>query len=628
MAPEDDAQLASRSDPGREPSQSDRSRGTDDAEARFPEVPGYDLVDEIGRGGMGVVYEAYQRSTGRKVAIKFMRGLGRDLSLRFEREIDLLARLSIPGVVAVIDSGVHNGRWYYVMEHVDGVPLDQRVAPGSADIRQTLGLVAAVADVVNSAHERGVLHRDLKPSNILVEEDGRVRLLDFGLAKAVDPDTGVNADITISEPGRPMGTLAYMPPEQAAGQGASVRSDVYAIGVIAFYLLTGRIPIEISGTLVEAVERIRTAPIPRASTLRQRLNADIDAILAKATRKLPADRYASAAELAADIRRHLDGRPITARPLSGPVRAWRWAMRNKVLVGVVGGASVALLAMGVASFVRVVQERDRANALLLETFAHFRQVDRMEDVARQRAAAAERVYGKRSRLYVVSALQHALVLERLQRYVEAEQIVAEALGIMQSLRGISEPDLSLANLYMGRILGWSGRYEEAITYLELARALAHKTRLNVPSMERGAGLVEAHASLFLGNALSQLGRHSQGITHLEKAWAWWTEDPAGRDDGWYSGAVRTYADCLLRLGRTDDAERVLTDALERASKARPFDVDRRLRFVQTLADFYAAIGRVDEAKALAEEVQRAVAGGRTPFAQSLNFPEMEPGDAP
>lgn len=588
----------------------------------FPEVPGYDLVDELGRGGMGVVYEGYQRSTGRKVAIKFMRGLGRDLSLRFEREVDLLARLTIPGVVSVIDSGTHAGRWYYVMERVDGVPLDERIPPGEGDIRQTLTLLADVADVVTSAHERGVLHRDLKPSNILVDNDGRVRLLDFGLAKSIDPDSGVNAEVTISEPGRPMGTLAYMPPEQAAGHGASVRSDVYALGVIGYFLLTGQHPIQIGGTLLEAVDRIRTAPIPRASTLRDRLNADIDAILAKATAKLPADRYATAADLAADIRRWLQGRPITARRVSGAVRAWRWAMRNKILVGVVGGACVAIVAIGVSAFVRVLHERDRANALLLETFSHFQQVEQMEDVARQRVAAAERIYGKNNRLYAVAVLQLGLVLERLQRNVEAEVVIREGVEIVRRLKGVSDADRSLAAIYLGRILFWQTKHEEAIPLLQESRHYAQKALREDPNVADGAAFVEAHAALFLGSSLKDSGRLAESEEPLRSACQWWSADPPARDDGWYTGALRTYADCLVKLGRPDEALAVFLEAIRREEQAVPLDENRRLRIVQSLAELYMFLGRQEEAKPYAEEFRRALEAGRKPFSQQLHFPEF------
>ncbi|MBX3362698.1 MAG: serine/threonine protein kinase [Phycisphaeraceae bacterium] len=590
----------------------------------LPEAPGYDLVEEIGRGGMGVVYEAYQRSTGRKVAIKFMRGLGRDLSIRFEREIDLLARLSIPGVVSVIDSGVHNGNWYYAMEHIDGEPLDERVQPGKGDVRETMGLVASVAEVVTSAHERGVLHRDLKPSNILVEKDGRVRLLDFGLAKSIDPDSGVNAEVTISEPGRPMGTLAYMPPEQASGDGASVRSDVYAIGVIAFYLLTGRHPIEIGGTLIEAVQRIRTTPIPKPSAYRPRVSTDIDAIISKATAKLQADRYATAAELASDIRNHLAGRPISARRVSGVVRVWRWVMRNRILVGVVGGALIAMIVMGIASFMRVVRERDRANSLLLETFSHFSDISQMEDMAFKRAAAAERIYGKQSRLYVVATLQYAILLEHRQRYVEAEHLAREALAVLAELKGISDGDRSLASLYMGRILGWQGKHDEAITLLTESRSLARNARLGGRVDPFAAGHTEAHAALFLGNNLQLVGRHSDSLEPLEYAYRWWAEDPPTRDDGWYTGAIRTYAESLLRIGEVAQAEGVLLESYQRDSAAVPMDLPRHLRNAVALADFYTAVGRADDAKPYRDEVARALDAGIMPLKQDVRYPEFPP----
>jgi predicted Ser/Thr protein kinase len=462
---------AARSGAGRTPSADEIE--PDELEA-LPEIPGYDIIEEIGRGGMGVVYEAYQRSTGRRVAIKFMRGGGRALALRFEREIDLLARLSHPGVVSVLDSSAASGRWYYVMEYVDGRPLDAHIPPGTADPRATLALLASVAEVVNEAHQRGVLHRDLKPANILVERDGRVRLLDFGLAKAIDPESGAHAELTISDAGRPMGTLAYMPPEQAAGgsKGISVRSDVYALGVIGFYLLTGRHPIDIDGKLIDVVQRIQTSPIARPSSIRAGLNADIDAIITKATAKLPQDRYPTAADLASDIRRWLAGAPITARMLPRSVRAWRWIRRNRVLVAVVSLCLGLLATMGWVSVGRIIDERDRANALLLETFAQFRQVDGMEELARQRIKTAEQLYGAGSRFHAIAIIQLGLVLERLQRHVEAEVYLKQGLDMVRNLRAATPADLSIACLHHGRVLVWAGRMEEARAALEESAAIA------------------------------------------------------------------------------------------------------------------------------------------------------------
>ena len=197
--------------------------------------PGYDVVRQVGKGGQGVVYEAVQRATKRTVAIKAMRGgvfiTARERT-RFQREVEFAARLQHPNIVSVLDSGIHQGRDFFVMEFVEGARIDQVESPGKSSVRETLGLMAEVCDVVDYAHQRGVLHRDLKPSNIIIDERRQPHILDFGLAKAMDPAASSAGGITISEPGQILGTLGYMSPEQSRGQfeQMSVRSDVYSLG--------------------------------------------------------------------------------------------------------------------------------------------------------------------------------------------------------------------------------------------------------------------------------------------------------------------------------------------------------------------------------------------------------------
>ena len=341
--------------------------GADCAPAEeFPELDGYDIVDLIDRGGMGVVYEAYQRSTGRRVAIKFMLAtaqteVGRR---RFEREVELIARLQHPNIVSVLDSGLDRGHYYYVMEYVDGRPLSEVLPPGRCNPRETLALVATATEAVDYAHQRGVLHRDLKPSNILIDEHGGVHLLDFGLAKAFDPASRMGVERSLSEPGQVVGTLAYMSPEQSRGQldQMSVRSDVYSLGALAYELLAGTLPCAIDGALADVLGRIMHHDPARPSALRPELDADIDAILLKALDKRPEGRYSTAAQLAADLRHYLADEPILARSPGSVTRLARWVRRHR---GVAGVSAVALLLIVViisVSFVQIMAERDRAVA--------------------------------------------------------------------------------------------------------------------------------------------------------------------------------------------------------------------------------------------------------------------------
>lgn len=351
--------------PNTAPLASAASAPSSDAGGPLPQIDGYDLIAQIGRGGMGVVYEGLQHATGARVAIKFMLtppGAAESLRRRFEREVDLIARLQHPYIVRLIDSGVHRGQYFYVMDYVEGrSPLLAFPARGGPPTSAAIELIEKICAAVDFAHQRGVLHRDLKPSNILVDERGDPHLLDFGLAKSIDPSSGAWLDATLSEPGQLLGTLGYMSPEQSRGErGGSVRSDVYSLGAIAYELFTGQLPCKLDGPLSQVLSRIEKVDPPRPSSLVPALRGDLDAILLKALAKEPLQRYATAGELAADLQRHRRREPIAARPASIWLRGQRWVQRNRAVAAVGGAALVSLLALGVFSAVRIIRERDRA----------------------------------------------------------------------------------------------------------------------------------------------------------------------------------------------------------------------------------------------------------------------------
>ncbi len=344
---------------------------------KLPEVEGYDVVRRIGQGGMGVVFEGVQQATGRPVAIKFMLDGSMDAAAarkRFEREIDVVAGLQHPGIVSIVDAGVRKGRYFYVMEFVPGKPLDEALKPGQCEIRHAMDLVARICDAVDYAHQRGVLHRDLKPSNILIDAHGDPHLLDFGLAKRVE-DAGAaggahgRLGVTIAEPGQLVGTVAYMSPEQTLGKTGQtgVRSDVYALGVIAYELVAGKLPVEMEGSIREVLTRIAEKEPSPASALRAGVSRDLDAVLLRALEKNPARRYATAGEFASDLRLFLTGMPVTARRVGAVGRSWRWVMRNQAMASVIAAAAVILVTVSTWAIARIIVERDRANAKALET---------------------------------------------------------------------------------------------------------------------------------------------------------------------------------------------------------------------------------------------------------------------
>jgi predicted Ser/Thr protein kinase len=329
------------------------------AQAPLPRTIGrYRVMRLLGEGGMGTVYEAEQDNPRRTVALKVLRaGLPSELLRRFAHEAQILGRLQHPGIAQVYDAGVaESGQPYFAMELIAGVPLAEYARQQTLDVPGRLELVARVADAVQHAHERGVIHRDLKPGNILVNSSGQPKVLDFGVARAAD--LGLTAGGGRTEAGQLLGTLGYMSPEQASGDPSAIdpRGDVYAMGVLLYELLARRLPYSLDGlALPEAVRVIREQEPSRLGSLDSRLRGDVETIVAKALEKERARRYASAGELAADLRRHMSHEPIRARPPSALYQLRKFARRHKALVGAVLGVMAALLAGTVVSLLYAVR---------------------------------------------------------------------------------------------------------------------------------------------------------------------------------------------------------------------------------------------------------------------------------
>ncbi len=359
---------------------SSRSTGSslwrDDADRSFARpstlkgvtVPGYDILEELGRGGMGVVYKAMHRRLGRLVALKMVLAgvhVGQVGLARFRAEAEAVAQLLHSNIVQIYETGEHEGRPYFSLEFVDGGSLDQRLRESPTSPRSAAKLVETLARTMDVAHQRGIVHRDLKPANILLAKIGSQssmvrhrevdsatlpgdhwsrstipKIADFGLAKRVDEDSSQTQSGTI------LGTPSYMAPEQASGRNREIgpAADIYSLGAILYELLVGRPPFKASNPIDTVRQVIEQEPVPPRQ-LEPRVPHDLETICLKCLEKDPAHRFATAAELADDLRRFVDDEPIHARPTPAWERAWKWGKRRKAIVALLGLSAMTVIGM-------------------------------------------------------------------------------------------------------------------------------------------------------------------------------------------------------------------------------------------------------------------------------------------
>ena len=328
----------------------------EEGERPLPEFPGHEVEGQIGRGGMGVVYRARDVRLGRVVALKTLaeaRYATREQVERFLDEARAVARLRHPNIMAIHAIGEHEGRPYLSLEYLEGGSLAQRLANGPMAPRPAAALVETLARAVEVAHRAGVVHRDLKPGNVLLTAEGVPKVGDFGLAKLMDSDSALTCS------GQVMGTPSYMAPEQAEGHSSRVGppADVYALGAILYQSLTGRPPF-LGHSALETIRLAATTDAVPPTRLRPEVSRNLETVCLKCLEKDPGSRYESAAGLADDLRRFLDGRPILARPVSQVGRMLRWAGRNPRLA-MVSGLLVAMFALGAPGFFALWVAADR-----------------------------------------------------------------------------------------------------------------------------------------------------------------------------------------------------------------------------------------------------------------------------
>ena len=391
-------------------------------------VGAYRLVREIGRGGMSRVFLA-ERADGefeQQVALKLLRpGFDSDIDvMRFRAERQILASLSHPNIARLLDGGVTDDALpYLILEYIDGMPVDRYCQSRGLSTRPRLQLFLTIADAVDYAHRHSVVHRDLKPSNVLVTSDGTVKLLDFGVAKLLEQHPP-GARPTTRTTHRWL-TPEYAAPEQIRGKGITPRTDVYQLGAALYELLTGRTPFGNCGETIHELERAILEQDP--DSLGRTLGGDLDAIVLKALRKNPDERYASASEFADDVRRHLTGHPVRARRQTLGYRTRRFAYRNRLRLA----AAAGVLVLVVTSVLTVSVEEERSRRALAQLASRAGVADSLPTVVNELLAlsqAAGLTDSAAARGLVRSGLTYA---RAASRQPQRQAQVLEAAGIVQ-----------------------------------------------------------------------------------------------------------------------------------------------------------------------------------------------------
>ena len=362
----------------------------------------YELLDEIARGGMGVVFKARQVNLNRVVALKMILAgqLANDSDVkRFYAEAEAAAKLDHPGIVPIFEIGQHDGQHYFSMAFIEGESLAKKVANGPLPPREAAEIVKKVAETVEYAHQKGIIHRDLKPANVLLDGQGQPKVTDFGLAKQLKGDSGLTGT------GQILGTPSYMPPEQASGNLDQVgpQSDVYSLGAVLYCLLTGRPPFQAASPMDTLMQVLEQEPVALRQ-LNPQVPLDLETIALKCLEKEVSRRYAKATDLAGELGRFLRGEPILARPVGIVDRAWRWCKRNRTVAGLTAAVASALIAGTIVSSYFAVEERHRAvseskarqEALTQKGIAdeNAMRADQSADTAREEAARATRLAGE------------------------------------------------------------------------------------------------------------------------------------------------------------------------------------------------------------------------------------------
>jgi serine/threonine protein kinase len=618
----------------------------------MPDIPGYEIIAEIGRGGMGVVYKARQLDLNRPVALKMIIGEFHrpEQLIRFKLEAETAARVRHTNVVQVYDSGTWNGLPYLVLEWVDGGSLATYVKHNRQSPRAAARMISVLARALHATHCSGIIHRDLKPGNILVARtDGNTptqtrtavtaathahgigvtlaidgqpvglvpKVTDFGLAKEMTSDTH------LTETGRVLGTPEYMAPEQAAGRQRDVGppTDVYALGIILYQMLAGRTPFYHADGAIEIMRRVieEEPKPPRADDVR--VPRDLQTICMKCLQKLPAKRYATAAELADDLDAFLDKRPISARPTGKLERMWKWAARRPAVAALAAGLVIALVG-GVTGITvqwrEAIAQRDRAVAAekqaltekavsdaenkfivddLLATATPEKQLGRkitVEDVLQNASARIDGRFADQPEVAAAVQLMLGNSYRKLGRFGPAEKHLEAAVDLRRKALGDEHRDTLAALADRGLLLADERKWDDAVPLLRKV-----VTDANAKLGPSDPLTIEATERLAL--VLQQRGDYDESEKLYEGALAA-ARSALGPDAALTLTVLNDYGLLLLARKNLSAAEAAFREAADRREKSLAPVHPATLESRENLAVALDAEGRWPEAKKLHEQV--------------------------
>jgi len=568
-------------------------------------IGNYKIIKVLGRGGMGSVFLA-ERSDGQydqRVALKLLRGgfISDNQRQRFLAERQILASLIHKNIARLIDGGItQSGQPWFAMEYVEGLPIDEYCDNNHLTVKERLKLFKDVCNAVQFAHQKLIVHRDLKPSNIFVEDNGTVKLLDFGIAKALKPDEILKGFIPITKTGLLPLTPAYASPEQIRGESITTASDIYQLGILLYELLTGCTPYNVSGLSPGEIERIICESTPsRPSTavtkipdidsgltpqqisklrntdteqLQRQLRGELDIIILKAMHKEPERRYESAGHIASDINNYFQGKPVSAHPDSYLYRGKKFIYRHKI--GVASSVAIILLLIGYAATItyhsqltqtaleqarKETEKAEEVTSFLIDMFEASDPAESLGDTVTA-GVLLERGILQAEQLDEQPEVQAQMfnvfgeVYSRLGQYRDAEQLLRRSLSLQEEIHRGNHPDIASTKVQIATAYHYLGDYNEAESIIR--EALADQTELLEPDDPKIASTLST-----LGGILMEAGKFEEAETILQQALER-QRSIFDTDNLDISETLNILGLLLNRKGDLDGAENAMKEALE------------------------------------------------------------------